>query len=100
MGAAVTVAKPVIAAGLPKREPSMKCTLQTTSEETLPILKEAFVTLTLERLPLKIWVFVAKSTDVFILGLDVLRARDAAVDQKRLVLRLGKEEVPLRRPGA
>jgi hypothetical protein len=69
-GAAVTVTRLVIAAALPKRESSMK--FQTTSEETIPILKEAFVTLTLERLPLKTWVSVANSTDMFILGLDVL----------------------------
>jgi hypothetical protein len=40
-GAAVTVIRPDIAAGLPEREPSTKCALQTASGETLPILKEA-----------------------------------------------------------
>jgi hypothetical protein len=35
--------------------------------------------------------FVANITDEFILGLDVLRARDAAVYLRRLVLRLGKQ---------
>jgi hypothetical protein len=52
-GAAVTTARPVITAGLPKRKLSTKCALQTASEETLPILKEAFVTMNLERRPLK-----------------------------------------------
>jgi hypothetical protein len=45
--AVVTVVKPDIAAGLPETEPSTKCALQAASGETLPILKEAFVTLTL-----------------------------------------------------
>jgi hypothetical protein len=84
--AAVTVAKPYIIAGLPKREPSTKYALQTASEETLLILKEAFVTLTLGRRPLKTWVFVANITNEFILGLDVLRVRDVTVDLKRLLL--------------
>lgn len=48
----------------------MAAGLQMTSEETLPILKEVFMTMTLEQHPLKTWVFVTNSTDVFILGLD------------------------------
>jgi hypothetical protein len=45
-------------------------------------------------------VFVAEVTDEFILGLDVLRAYDASVDLGRHLLRLGREEVTLWRPGA
>jgi hypothetical protein len=86
------------AAGLPEREPSTKCALQTASGETLPILKEAFVTLTLGRLPLEIWVFVADLTDELILGLDILRAYDASVDLGSQMLRLGEEEVSLWSP--
>jgi hypothetical protein len=54
-------------------------------------LKEAVVTLTWLRRPLKTCLFVANISDKFILGLDVLRARDTAVDLKRLELRLGRE---------
>jgi hypothetical protein len=68
--------------------------------QTLLILKEYFVTLLLGRRPVKTWVFVANITDEYILGLDVLIARDAAVDLTRLLLRLGKGEVPLLRPEA
>jgi hypothetical protein len=49
------------------------------------------------RCTLKIWVFVAYITDEFILGLDILRAYDATVDVGRHGLRLGHEEVPVRK---
>jgi hypothetical protein len=65
---------------------------------SLPILKEVFLTLTLGRRQLKIWVFVAYITE-FILGLDILRAYDAAVDIGRQTLRL-PEEVLLWSPSA
>jgi hypothetical protein len=61
-----------IAAGLPERESCTKCALKTASGETLPILKEAFMTSTLWQRQLKIWVFVTNITYRFILGLDVL----------------------------
>jgi predicted aspartyl protease len=67
-GAAVTVVRPDIAAGLPVREPSTKCALQMATGETLPSLREAFVTLTLGRRPLEILVFVVDITDKLILG--------------------------------
>jgi hypothetical protein len=82
----VTVARPDIAAGLPDREPSTKCALQMPSRETLPILKEVFMTLTLGRRPLKTWMFIANITDEFVLGCDVLHASYAAVDLQHLVL--------------
>jgi hypothetical protein len=41
-------------------------------------------------------VFVADITDDFILGLDILLAYDASVDIGRRVLRLGRDEVPVR----
>jgi hypothetical protein len=44
--------------------------LHTASEETIPVLKEALVNLTLRRQALSIWVFVTEVTDEFILGLD------------------------------
>jgi hypothetical protein len=59
-------------------------------------VKEARVDLILGRRTLRIWVFVADITDYFILGLDVLRAYDASVDVGRHVLRLGRDEVPVR----
>jgi len=54
--------------------------LQTASGQTIPVLKEALVELTLGQRALKIWVFVAEFTDEFIVGLDVLRTYDASVD--------------------
>jgi hypothetical protein len=45
-------------------------------------------------------VLVADITDELILGLDVLRACDAAVDVGRQVLRIGREEVSLWNPRA
>jgi hypothetical protein len=78
-GAYVTVARPDVAAGWPERQPNPSLTLQTVSGEALPILKEAFLTLTLGRHPLKIWGFVADITNEFILGLEVLSAYDASV---------------------
>jgi hypothetical protein len=50
--------------------------LQTASGETIPVVKEARVELTI--------------------GLDILRAYDASVDIGRRVLRLGRDEVPVR----
>jgi hypothetical protein len=54
--------------------------LQVVSGETLCILKEVFLTLTLGRCTLNIWEFVTNITNEFILGLDILRAYDASVD--------------------
>jgi hypothetical protein len=87
-GAYVTVARPDIAAGRPERQPDQRFSLQTASGEALPILKEVFLTLTLGRRPLKIWVFVAYMTNEFIMGLDILRASDASVGLGRQTLRL------------
>ena len=99
-GASVTIVRPDIVAGRPERKPSRAYVLQTASGETLPMLREALVELTLGQRALSIWVFVAEVTDEFILGLDVLRAYDASVDLGRHLLRLGQEEVTLWRPGA
>jgi hypothetical protein len=66
------------------------------SGEALPIVKEVFLTLTLGRHSLKIWVFVSNE---FILGLDILHAYDASVDLGRQMLRLAEEEVSLWSPG-
>jgi hypothetical protein len=54
--------------------------LQTVYRETLPILKDIFLTLTLWQRPLKIYVSVVNITNEFILGLDILRAYGASVD--------------------
>jgi hypothetical protein len=99
-GAYVTVARPDIAARWPERQPDQRFTLQTVSGEALPILKEVFLTLTLGRRPLKIWVFVTNITNEFILGLDILRTYDASVDLGRQTLSLVEEEVSLWSPGA
>ena len=99
-GTSVTIVRPDIVAGQPGRKPSRPYVLQTASGETIPVLKEALVELTLGRRALRIWVFVAEVTDEFILELNVLRAYDASVDLGRHLLRLGQEEVALWRPGA
>jgi hypothetical protein len=51
--ASVRIARLGITAGLPKRVPHTQCALQTASRETLLILKEASVTSTLGRRPLR-----------------------------------------------
>jgi hypothetical protein len=43
-GAFITVARPDVTAGWPKRKPNHRYTLQTVSGEALPIFKEAFLT--------------------------------------------------------
>jgi hypothetical protein len=68
------------------------------SRETIPVLKGALVELNLGRSALKIYVFVAEITDMFILGPDVLRICDVSMDLGRHMLRLGRE-VLLWRPG-
>jgi hypothetical protein len=78
-GAYVTVTRPDIADGWPERQPNQRFTLQTVSGETLPILKEVFLSLTLGWHPLEIWVFVTDITKEFILGLDILHAYDASI---------------------
>jgi hypothetical protein len=92
----VTVARSDIVAGLPERKLSRPYVLQTASGGTIPVVKEERVDLTLGQRTLRIWVFVADITDDFILGLDILRAYDAKVDMGRHVLRLGRNEVPVR----
>jgi hypothetical protein len=99
-GEYITVARPDIAAGWHEREPNQRFTLQTVSGETLPILKDVFLTLNLGRRSLKIWVFVADITNELILGLDNLRAYDASVDIGCQTLCLAEEGVSLWSPGA
>jgi hypothetical protein len=92
----VTVARPDIVVGLPERELSRPYVLQTASGETMPVVKEAHVELTMGLRTLRIWVFVDDIKDEFILGLDLLRVFDASVDIGRRVLRLDQDEVPVR----
>jgi hypothetical protein len=68
------------------RDPLMQCAPQTVSGETVPILKKAFVKLTLRQRPLTTCVFLTNITEVFILGLDVLCARDASLDLRHHTL--------------
>ncbi|XP_033608870.1 uncharacterized protein LOC117282612 [Cryptotermes secundus] len=97
-GASVTFARPDIAAGLPERELTRRMYLRSVSGQITPILKEAFVKLTLGECLLMAWVFVADIIEEFTLGLDVMYAHSAVVDLGRHVLRLGEKEVPLTRP--
>jgi hypothetical protein len=71
-GASVTITWPDIVVGLPERKQSRLHSLQKASWETLPVLKEALVELTLGQKPLHIWVFITEITDEFILRLDFL----------------------------
>jgi hypothetical protein len=96
----VTVARPDIADGWPKREPDQRFTLQMVSGESLPIQKEVFLTLSLGQRSLKMWVFVTDITNEFILGLDILCAYNASVEIGRQTLSLAEEEVLLWSPGA
>jgi hypothetical protein len=93
-GASVTITRPHITAGLPEKD------LQMASEETLPILKETLVEVTLGQSPIYNWVFVTHILNMFILGLDVMLSHDTSMDLRRHELQLGNEEVPLRHPRA
>jgi predicted aspartyl protease len=97
-GASVTISRPDIVAGLPERKTNLPYVLQTASGETIPVMREAHVELTLGRRPLRIWVLCANTTDELILGLDVLRDCNASVDVGRGVLRIGQEVVSLWNP--
>jgi hypothetical protein len=66
----VTIARPDIIAGLTERDPPTWYALQTASEKTFPILKEAFIKLSLGQCPLATWMFIANITEDFILGLN------------------------------
>jgi hypothetical protein len=98
-GAYVTVARPDITARWPESLPIPGFTLQIVPGVSLPILKEVLLTLILGRRPLRMWVFVADTTDGFILGLDIIRAYDTSLDIGRHTLRLADEEVSLWSPG-
>jgi hypothetical protein len=91
-----------IAAGWPETQLNQHFNLQTVSGKVLPVLKEVFltVTLTLCRLPLKIWGFVAKINNEFTLSLYILHAYDASVVLRREMHRLAEEELSLWSPGA
>jgi hypothetical protein len=98
-GVYVTVARTDIAVGWPERQPNQRFSLQMIFGEALPLLKD-FLTVTLGRRPLKMWVSIVDMTNELILGLDILRAYDASVDIGRQTLRLAEEEVSLWSPGA
>jgi hypothetical protein len=97
-GASTTVVRSDMAEGLPERHIPMRVYLQCISGQAIPVLKEALVRLTLGNSTLILWVQVADITEEFSLGLDVMYKHDVVVDLKRHVLRVGGEEVPLRRP--
>jgi hypothetical protein len=61
------------------------------SQEAFPILKEVFLTLTLWRRTLKIWVFIANITNEFVLGMNILSMYNASVDLWHQMLRLAEE---------
>jgi hypothetical protein len=65
------------------------------SVETIHVLKEALVELTLGRSDLKIFMLDAEITNEIILRLDVLWADDASVDLECRTPRLDREVVSL-----
>jgi hypothetical protein len=69
----VTRARPDITAGLPESEMTTQHDLQLMSRDTNSSLKGVLVEVKLGRHPLTTWVFTAKITNKFILGLDVLQ---------------------------
>jgi hypothetical protein len=78
--ASLMIVRPDITTGFPERELTRPYLLQVASGKTLPILKEAFIELTLEWLPLKTGVFFDNTTNKFPLGMDVLHTQDASMD--------------------
>jgi hypothetical protein len=86
----VTIARLDITMELPKRNLPRQCNLQMASGEGHPILKEAFVKMTLRLHPLTNWVtnwvFVANITDELILRLGVMHAHDTSKDSRCHVL--------------
>jgi hypothetical protein len=66
--ATVTIVRPDIVAVQPERKPSRPYILQMTFGETIPVLKEARIEVSLGRGPLKIWEFATEIWDEFILG--------------------------------
>ena len=99
-GTTVTIARPDMVAGQPEWKPSRAYVLQTAFGETIPVLKEALVELTLGGQTLRIWVFVPEVMDKFFLGPDVLWVYDTSMDLRCHLLQLGREEVMLWGPGA
>lgn len=87
----MTFARLDIITGLLEREVTQLYVLPMASGETLPILKEMLVELTLGWRPLITWVLITKITDEFILGLDVLHIPDESVDLEPLVLQQGEK---------
>ena len=87
--ASVTIARPDIVAGQPDGKPSRAYILQTASGDTITVLKEALIELSLGQRALRFWVFITEITDEFILGIDVLWAYDVSVDLGRHLLHLG-----------
>jgi hypothetical protein len=79
-----------------ERNQGRQYVLQVVSGETIPVVKEALVELTLGQSALKIWVFVARITDELILGLYILRAYYTSVDMGLHMLRLGQEGVQVK----
>lgn len=84
--ASLTITRPGTVAGHPERKLSQLYVLQMASGETIPVLNEAMVDLTLGWSTVKISVFIAESTEVLILGLDVLQANDTSIDLGHYVL--------------
>jgi hypothetical protein len=69
-GTSVTIAQSDIVSGQPQRKTNRAYVLQTASGESIPLMMEALVGLTVGRRALRFWVFVADVKDEFIIGLD------------------------------
>jgi len=83
-GTSVTIARPDVVAGKHEKRSGRTFVLLTASVEQRPHRVDSGTR------ALKIWVFVSEITDLFILGLDVLRVYGAFVDIGRNLLRPGQ----------
>jgi hypothetical protein len=67
-------------AGMPEREMTQPYVLQMALRDTLHVLKEDLIELTLGQHPIRAWMFCAKIIDKLFLELDVLWAYKASFD--------------------
>jgi hypothetical protein len=79
------ITRPDITVGLPERT-DLAADLAEGARGDPHVLKGMLVQLTLRQCPLTTWVFVAKTTDKFLLGLDVFHTDDDSMDFRCHVL--------------
>jgi hypothetical protein len=80
IGPYLAITKHNITAAMSEKKPSWPNVLHRAPGETLPVLNEALVELTLGLSMLQTWLYVTTITDKFILGLHVLGACNPVMD--------------------